>query len=114
MLFLFGGVTLKITEEIIPHIEKALGLVLYDHQKKYLLEQGSLLSGRANGKTVAHCIKLALSTGESLNMNKPHEFSDYGDGSIRYAQSFYMHEFMKVREKLKGYGFPVRGIRNEN
>lgn len=102
---------MEITENLIPHIEKAMGIKLYDHQVNFLLDTGLLANGRATGKTVAHCIKLALSEGETLNMRRPYEFSDYGDGSRRYAVDFYRKEFMRVRDKLKDYGFPVREVR---
>jgi len=106
-----GESDLKITEEVIPHIEKAMGLKLYENQVNHLLGKSWSATGRRNGKTLSHCIKLALSEGEPLNMKKPYEFSDYGDGSRRYAYYFYKNEFMRIRDKLKYYGFAVRNIR---
>lgn len=101
---------MKITKKIIPFIEKAVGFELYEHQLNYLLDKGNLISGRATGKTVAYCIKLALSEGEPLNLNRPENFSDYGDGSTRYARQFFRGEFLKIRNMLKEHGFPVREV----
>lgn len=104
---------MKITEQTIPHIEKAIGLKLYDYQKNYLMDKGYLRRGRATGKTVAYCIKLALSEGEPLDMRKPEEFSDGQqlDNQISYARNFFRREFMKYWKMLKDYGFPVREIK---
>jgi hypothetical protein len=62
---------------------------------------------------MAYCIALALSDGESLNINKPEEFSDGWElGSHRkmYARNFFRSKFMEIREKLKEHRFPVRGV----
>lgn len=102
---------MKITQNMIPFIEKAIGFKLYGHQKDYLLGKGSLKSGRATGKTVAYCIGLALSEGESLNLKRPEDFSDYGDGSTRYAREFFKGEFIRIRTMLKEHGFSVREVK---
>ncbi|KAB2334283.1 hypothetical protein [Bacillus mesophilum] len=103
---------MDITEKVIPHIEKAVGLKLYDEQKRYLLNKHYHINGgRGVGRTVAYCIKLALSGGEPLNMSEPWEFSDYGDGSKKYAKFFFIKEFMRYRQMLKDYGFPVREVK---
>lgn len=104
---------MKITGEYIPHIENALGLELYDHQVNYLLDKGELLSGRRTGKTLAYCVKLALSDGEPLNMKKPEDFSDgWALGNrITYSRDFFRREFMRIRNMLIDYGFKVREIK---
>lgn len=79
---------MKITKELIPHIEKALGITLYEHQTMYLVHDFGISGGRRNGKTLAYCIKLSLSKGEPLDLKKPEKFSDYGDGTVRYARDF--------------------------
>lgn len=103
---------MKITEEVIPHIEKAIGFELYETQKEYLLHHSTdiLHRGRRSGKTVSYCIKLALSEGEPLNMGKPYEFSDHGDGTAKYAYGHFRKEFLRYRRMLKDYGLPVREI----
>lgn len=99
----------------IKHIEKALGITLYENQKKYLLGQGGLVGGRATGKTLAYCISLAVSDGEPLDLTKPEEIADElrlsPPDHRRYAMGFFRHEFMKVRDQLKEYGFRVREVR---
>jgi len=102
---------LKITEEVIPHIEKALGIKLYEHQVNYLLDKGPVQSGRRTGKTLAYCVKLALSDGEPIDLKNLEKFSDFGDGSIRYARGLFKNCFMEIREKLKDYGLPVREVK---
>ncbi|MGG4180801.1 hypothetical protein ABEW03_16085 [Virgibacillus pantothenticus] len=92
-------------------MKKQWVLNYYEHQQNYLLDKGNLKGGRATGKTVAYCIKLALSNGEPLNLNKPEEFSDFGDGSVRYARYFFKGEFLKIRNMLKKHGFPVREVK---
>lgn len=103
---------MEIQTNHIPHIEKAIGFTLYPHQIDYLMGASWMMGGRRNGRTIAHCIKLDLSEGEPLDLRKPYKFSDYGDGSKRYAYDHYRREFLRVRECLKDYGLPVRDIKN--
>jgi hypothetical protein len=104
---------MKLYKEFIPHIENALGFKLHEHQVNYLLDKGNLVGGRRTGKTVAYCIKLALSDGEPLDLKKPEEFADGWSlpNHNRYARSFFRNEFMKYRQILKDYGFPVREVK---
>jgi hypothetical protein len=99
-------------EMLIPHIENALGIRLYDNQKDYLLANGLLGNERNTGKTTAYCIKLALSDGEPLNLKKPWEFSDELrlPEHKRYSRYFFRNEFMRIRAHLEAYGFPVRRV----
>lgn len=96
----------------IPLIEKCLNFKLYDHQKAYLLGTGALTGGRRTGKTVAYCVKLALSSGEPLNLNKPEEFADMWNLPHRnvYSRNFFRDEFVGIRNMLKDYGFEVRDV----
>lgn len=104
---------LEINEQVIPRIEKAINLKLYDHQKNYLMDKGSLTGGRRTGKTIAYCVKLALTDGEPLDLRTPEDFAD--EWSLpdhrAYARRFFRNEFMKYRQLLKDYGFPVREVR---
>lgn len=104
---------MKITEQLIPHIEKAIGFKLYEHQVNYLLDKGGLTGGRRTGKTVAYCVKLALSDGEPIDLRKPENYAD--EWSLpdhkRYAKTFFRDEFMRYRQMLKDYGFPVREVK---
>lgn len=107
---------MKITEETIPLIEKALGFELYEPQKEYLLDEDRYKlrsSGRNTGKTTAYCIRLALSEGEPLDLRKPWMFSDdWGvvSDTKQYARQFFRRFFMDIRDKLKESGFPVRKV----
>lgn len=110
---------MTIKKYYIEHIEKALDLKLYDSQIKYLLGKGHLMQGRATGKTLAYCIKLALSDGDTLDLKKPEKFADKeplvlrrGEREyINYSRNLFRNEFMDIREKLKIYGFKVREVK---
>lgn len=104
---------MEINERVIPHIERALGVILYDNQKTYLLGKGSLACGRKTGKTFAYCIKLSLSDGEPLNLRKPEEFSDEWSLTkhTTYSRTFFRREFIRIRRLLETYGFQVRKVR---
>ncbi|SFH21654.1 hypothetical protein SAMN05660649_04287 [Desulfotomaculum arcticum] len=121
-------------------IERALGVKLYPwqvdfifHGKDYPLYicpcvvfgsgnfEGARLShnhdgkcyieGRGTGHTFAFCIKLALFQGNPLDIRRPENFSDYGDGSIRYARGYFRHMFYyDVWFPLKKAGVPVREL----
>lgn len=106
---------MKITEEVIPLIEKALDIKLYDGQKEYLVNNGTYWYSfsRASGKTLAYCVKLALSDGKPLDMRKPWEIcdNDYGlpDNKQRYALWF-RRFFLDIWHSLKAAGLPVREL----
>lgn len=104
-----------VSEKMFKHIENALGIKLYQSQKDYLLSESYLppVGDRQTGKTMAYCIKLALSNGVPLNMNKPEEFSDgfeLGGHKEKYARNHFRHEFLKIHDALKQYGLSVRDI----
>ena len=106
---------MEITTEILPLIEKALGIKLYENQRSYLTGDPYNFAARGSGKTLAYCIKLALSKGEPLDTRKPEEFCDEWfrtkTEQKRYANNFFRNEFMRIRDQLKDYGFPVREVR---
>ncbi len=109
---------MKITKEDIPHIEKALGLKLYEHQVNYLLDEGELhrelQSDKGTGKTIAYCVRIALSEGKVLNLAKPEQFADNwhlkGDERLFYARKVFRGEFISIWCKLSDYRFPVRNV----
>lgn len=69
------------------------------------------LQNRRVGKTLAYCIKIALSKGEPLNIRRPEEFSDYhGNGALAYARGYFRDMFFDVWKKLKAAGLPVREL----
>lgn len=101
---------MKINMLVLPHIENALGVKLYLQQKNYLLSDGELFWWeRGSGKTLAYCIRLALSEGEPLEMRYPERFSDLD--YIHYSRDYFRRMFMEVWSKLNDYGFRVREIR---
>ena len=109
---------MEITEKVIPFIEKALEIRLYEKQKQYILGDGPCrFGGRASGKTTVYCIRLALSDGEPLDMRKPQEICDStyreGNNEPRYAIWFRRY-FLDIWQGLKDAGFPVRELVTEN
>lgn len=106
---------MKITEETISLIERALNIKLYNGQKEYLLNDGTYWYnfGRASGKTLVYCIKLALSDGNPLDMRKPWEICDpdYGLDENKYNYSRWFRKFFfKIWHSLKDAGLPVREL----
>lgn len=102
----------NITLPMLAGIEKALGIELYDHQASYLLGRGPLQPGRHTGKTIAFCIRLALSDGPPLDLRTPELYADELGlrDHRRYSRDFFKKEFLKIRDKLKNYGFSVRDV----
>ena len=107
---------MELTDEVINLVEKTLRIKLYDGQKQYLLDNGDYwFGGRASGKTVAYCIKLALSDGEPLDMHNPIELcdSDYGVESNKPNYSkWFRSEFLSIWNVLKDAGFQVRKVKS--
>lgn len=122
---------MKITEETIPLIEKALGIQLYEPQKQYLLGETAYFGpNRGAGRTLAHCIDLALNDGydyeitdhshhrgkirirgvDPIDTRKMERYCDYGDGSIRYARGYYRRMFLDIWHLLKDAGLSVREL----
>ena len=105
---------MKITDETLQVVEKALNLKLYEEQKQYLIHDGSYwFGGRQSGKTLAYCIKLALSDGGPLNMKKPIDVidSDYGtEGNKRNYSLWFKKFFLEIWQTLKAAGLPVRKV----
>ncbi|OPX46411.1 hypothetical protein CLHUN_02270 [Ruminiclostridium hungatei] len=100
---------MKITEETIPLIEKALDIKLYPGQTEYLFHDGPYwFGGRQSGKTLAYSVKLALSEGEPLNMEEPINFCD-SPHIIKYSLWFRSF-FLQIWQQLKASGLPVRGL----
>lgn len=107
---------MKITEEAIPLIEKALGIKLYEPQKEYFVNDGTYwFGGRASGKMLAYCIKLALSEGKPLDMRPGKIINNVDPGyGMENNKSGYAHWFryffLDIWHLLKDAGFPVRRI----
>jgi len=105
---------MKLNTSDIEKIEKSLSIELYQTQKDYLINDAPMPKGKQNGKTLAHCIKLALSEDEPLDMCHPENFCDDDYGSkfnkVPYAKMYYRHMFRGVLDELKTAGFPVRAV----
>jgi hypothetical protein len=102
---------IKMTDEVIRAIELVLDIKLYDNQKAYLQHDEFMPAERCTGRTTAYCIKLALSKGHPLNLNRPEEFSDRYPDKHGYARSFFLRQFLETRQRLLECGFPVREVR---
>lgn len=100
----------SIEDKTLDSIERALGRALYDWQRDYLQgKRHKFPTDRGSGKTYVHCIKLALSEGSPIPLSKLYQYSDYGDGSLRYARQW-VGTFLPVWKKLRRGGLDVRKI----
>lgn len=103
-----------ISENLIPHIEKALGLKLYDSQINALTKDNyGGFGGRASGRTMTYIIKLALSEGEPIDLWEIRNWTDRNPNETNYNHWF-RKEFMKIWHQLKDYGFKVREVKIRN
>lgn len=105
---------MKITSGNLPFIEKALGITFYEGQKQYLLNDNTYYyGGRQTGKTLAYCVKLALSDGIPLNVTQPWKFCDNDCGTVNNVSSYskwFLCYFHKIWSALKRAGLPVRNL----
>lgn len=91
-----------------PLIEYALGIKLTPIQKYKLFYPGTSIMGDArSGKTLVHCISVALSIGPPLHVEIA---SDYGDGTTQYKYSHFMNMYRDIAVKLESAGFNVRQV----
>ncbi|MGH4125610.1 MAG: hypothetical protein ACREV6_22080 [Clostridium sp.] len=93
---------------LILKIEKALGFNLNIMQSKYLFTK-ELCSwyGRKTGYTTAYIVNLALSTNIEIKLSDlvRGKYNDEFHGSD--YNSWFKHEFLKIRDKLSIVGLPV-------
>ncbi len=101
---------MDINEKVIPFIEQALEIKLWDNQINYLCKGSFLTYERRSGKTTAYCIDLSLSQGEPLDLGRPWEFADENHGRS-YVVGYFRNEFLRIRGLLERRGFPVRAIK---
>ena len=100
--------------EEIRVIELALGFKLLPFQIAYIKGYSDDLgTTRGSGRTTAYCIKIALSDGEPLYLDRIHEFADMKRlGNHRtYASHFFKNSFMDIHTKLKAFGLKVREVK---
>ena len=101
-----------INESLLLKVETALSIKLTDGQRNYLLHNGPYDFGdRQTGKTTAYCIKLALSEGPMLDLNRPDNWCDcdYGPPSNKGNYSrWFRTSFLRIWTKLAESGIMVR------
>lgn len=98
---------MKITEEMIPLIEKALGFELYKWQKAYLLgETYEEPAGRRVGRTTAYIVKLLLTNERVIDSDKYKDIQQYKDrsSSSSFYGDFFKHEMQMIDDKLTSVG----------
>jgi hypothetical protein len=94
------------------YIEKALNIKLFPWQEKYLRSAHVMdHNKRANGKTTAYCIALALSTGKPIDIRNLWQYADTHEHGRQYSEGWFRHTFMDIWHTLKDAGLPVREIR---
>lgn len=93
-------------------IEEALDLKLSPKQKSYISYGGDSFSGRSVGKTMAYCIRLALSCGDPINITHIDDhINKLGfTGNEQYSRKKFKEMFIEIHQRLKQSGFPVREI----
>lgn len=81
-----------ITDEVLTRIEQAFSFPLYDWQREYLKGDDSAFpkSGRGNGKTFAHCVRLLLGEREPIDLRNVLEIDNLVDnpGGKRYFRDY--------------------------
>lgn len=94
---------MKITEDMIPTIEAALGFKLYDWQRSYLLgEEHVMPNGRKTGRTTAYIVKILLTNPEPIDIKlEAMKYKDHKE--VRYTQ-FFRNEVYRIDEKLATVG----------
>lgn len=97
---------MKITEESIPLIEKALGFELYEWQRAYLLgESCTIPSGRVTGRTTAYVVRLLLTNEQPINIKfDAMKYKDHP--SVGYTH-FFRNYMREIDEKLTAVGLPT-------
>ena len=97
---------MKITNEMIPLIEKALGFTLYDWQKNYLLgEPHEIPPGRAVGKTVAYIVKFLLTSKEPIKLEFIGRYQDYVGSHYKH---WFKGEVKYIHDKLTDVGLTTQ------
>jgi len=104
----------RITPEMLPVIEKALGFELYENVKLFLvLEEDRtkrynyIKQDRRTGGTIAYCINLALSEGVPLDFTH-FDFIDEWHG-LAY-KDWFRRTFLDIWNKLGDAGLEVRPV----
>lgn len=101
---------MKITEELIPFIEKALGFELYEWQKSFLLgETFERPSRRVSGRTTAYIVKLLLTNEELIDIKM--DAKRYQDHPGYTYTSFFQHEMRTIDHKLTSVGLLTRLVK---
>ena len=100
---------MDITLEMIPKIEKALDIKLYDSQIEDLINNNNTYCGRRSGKTTIYMVKLALSEGEPLIIHDFRLWTDRSSNETHYTDWF-ERQFMMIRQNLNDVGFKVRDV----
>ncbi|WP_124066233.1 hypothetical protein [Clostridium sp. E02] len=91
----------------IQKIENAFGFSLYDWQKDYLLGKRNIrMGGRNNGNTLAYCLKLLLSDGESIKRRDLYKYRDERHGT--HYDSWFAHYLWDINKILVAAGFETR------
>lgn len=105
------------TDEQIKFLEVVLNGPLLPYQIEYL-KSGPIYKkyGRNSGATTAYCIRLALSEGPSMDMDRPELYCDrIGlDSYITYGRGFFRDYYIHIRKKLHDEGFKVRPMHRRN
>lgn len=98
---------MKITEETIPFIEKALGFKLHEWQQNYLLDEPCEIStGRAVGRTVTYIVKLLLINKQPIDLDRDaRRYQDHGASTYTHR---FKGEVRYINDKLTSVGLATQ------
>lgn len=106
-----------INKQLIPFIEKALDIKLYNNVIQYLTEDKPIYiqNARRYGKTIAYIIKFILENKDKSILITDLRRGKYSDEiwDTNYDK-WYFNEFMDIWHKLKLFGFEVVKITYNN
>lgn len=101
---------MKINENTIPIIEKALDFKLYDWQRAYLLgEPHKIPHERATGKTTAYIVKLLLTNKEPIDIKR--DAPKYKDHKCSHYTYWFRNEMKYIDDKLTDVGLNTCSVK---
>ena len=94
-------------QKVLFIVDKALGLELYDWQRRYIAGVGTCIPcGRGDGKTLAYILKLILNPGKTIHLySGTSDYRDLPDGDHGYGyREWFRHTVQHVYNSLVDCG----------
>lgn len=106
---------MKITEDMIPAIEAALGFKLYSRQRAYLLDEAHTLPSRnerKTGRTTAYIVKLLLTNAVPIDIQL--EAMKYKDRREVSYTHYFRNLMQSIDYKLTKVGFDTVSVKRKS